>query len=88
MQTVAETPTFTRQAEKLFDEDEKAELISFLADNPLSGDVIPDTAECVKSDLQLLGEANVAARGWSTIFSITRSRFTRCWSIRRTKRSI
>ncbi|WP_400770716.1 type II toxin-antitoxin system RelE/ParE family toxin [Methylosinus sporium] len=43
MQTVAETPTFTRQAEKLFDENEKAELISFLADNPLSGDVIPDT---------------------------------------------
>lgn len=43
MRTVAEAPTFTRQAEKLFDENEKAELISFLADNPLSGDVIPDT---------------------------------------------
>jgi mRNA-degrading endonuclease RelE of RelBE toxin-antitoxin system len=43
MQTVAETPTFTRQAEKLFDADEKDELISFLAENPLAGDVIPDT---------------------------------------------
>ena len=43
MQTVAETPTFSRQAERLFDEHEKHELISFLAANPLAGDVIPDT---------------------------------------------
>lgn len=43
MQTVAETPTFTRQAEKLFSEDEKRELIDFLAENPLAGDEIPGT---------------------------------------------
>ena len=43
MQTVAETPTFTRQASKLFTEDEKGELIDFLAANPLAGDVIPGT---------------------------------------------
>lgn len=43
MQTVAETPTFTRQAEKLFNEDEKRELIDFLAENPLAGDEIPGT---------------------------------------------
>ena len=43
MQTVAETPTFSRQAERLFDEDEKSELISFLAENPTAGDVIPET---------------------------------------------
>ena len=43
MQTVAETPTFTRQAAKLFREDEKRELIDFLADNPLTGDEIPGT---------------------------------------------
>jgi hypothetical protein len=36
-------PTFTRQAEKLFDEDQKQELITFLARNPTAGDVIPDT---------------------------------------------
>ena len=41
MQTVAETPTFTRQAEALFDDVEKQELIAFLAANPLSGDIIP-----------------------------------------------
>ena len=43
MQTVAETPTFSRQAEQLFSEDEKQELIAFLAKNPLAGDVIPGT---------------------------------------------
>ncbi len=43
MQTVAETPTFTRQASKLFTDDEKRELIDFLAANPLAGDVIPGT---------------------------------------------
>jgi len=43
VQTVAETPTFTQQAVKLFDEEEKQELITFLAENPLAGDVIPGT---------------------------------------------
>ena len=43
MQTVAETPTFTRQASKIFTEDEKRKLIDFLAANPLAGDVIPGT---------------------------------------------
>ena len=43
MQVFAETPIFTRQAEKLFSEDEKRELIDFLAENPLAGDEIPGT---------------------------------------------
>ena len=43
MQTVAETPTFTRQASKLFTEDERRELIDFLAANPTAGDVMPGT---------------------------------------------
>lgn len=43
MQTVAETPIFSRQTEKLFSEDEKRELIDFLAENPLAGDEIPGT---------------------------------------------
>ena len=43
MQTVAETPTFTRQADKLFNEEERQELIDYLADNPLAGDEIPGT---------------------------------------------
>lgn len=43
MQTVVETPTFVRQTDKLFSEDEKRELIDFLAANPLAGDEIPGT---------------------------------------------
>jgi hypothetical protein len=43
MQTVAETPIFTRQADKLFTVDEKRELIDYLAENPLAGDEIPGT---------------------------------------------
>lgn len=43
MQTIAETPTFTRQSNNLFDEDEKAGLINHLAENPLSGVVISGT---------------------------------------------
>ncbi len=43
MQSVAETPIFTRQTEKLFTEEEKRELINFLAENPLAGDEIPGT---------------------------------------------
>ena len=43
MQTVVETPTFSRQADKLFREEEKRELIDYLAMNPLAGDEIPGT---------------------------------------------
>jgi mRNA-degrading endonuclease RelE of RelBE toxin-antitoxin system len=43
MQTVAETPTFTKQADDLFDEDEKQVLIALLSQNPLAGDVISGT---------------------------------------------
>ena len=43
MRTVAETPIFSRQIDKLFSEDEKRELIDYLAENPLAGDEIPGT---------------------------------------------
>lgn len=43
MQTVAETPIFTKQADDLFDEEEKQALITFLSENPLKGDVISGT---------------------------------------------
>ena len=43
MQTVAETPTFSRQADKLFNDDERRELIDYLAEHPLAGSEIPGT---------------------------------------------
>ncbi len=55
MQTVAETPTFSRQADKLFSEDEKRELIDFLAENPLVGDEMPGTGGVRKLRFGALG---------------------------------
>jgi len=41
--TVAETQLFARAAEKIWNEDERAELVDFVAHNPEAGDVIPGT---------------------------------------------
>jgi hypothetical protein len=41
--TVVETPSFMRDAKGLLSEDERSELISFLAANPDSGDLMPET---------------------------------------------
>jgi hypothetical protein len=43
MQVVIETSVLSRQADKLFDEEERLEVISFLASNPFLGDEIPGT---------------------------------------------
>ncbi len=41
MRTVIETPTFQKQAEKIWSESERQTFIDWIAVNPLSGDVIP-----------------------------------------------
>ena len=41
--TVAEAGLFVRQASYLWSEDERAEFVTFIANNPTAGDVIPDT---------------------------------------------
>ena len=55
MQTVAETPTFARQADKLFTEEERRDLIDHLAENPLAGDEIPGTGGVRKLRFAALG---------------------------------
>ena len=55
MQTVAETPTFSRQADKLFSDDERRELIDYLAENPLAGDEIQGTGGVRKLRFGALG---------------------------------
>ena len=55
LRPTVETPTFTRQASKLFDEDEKRELIDFLAANPLAGEVIPGTGGVRKLRFRVAG---------------------------------
>ena len=41
MRTVIETPTFQKQADKLWTQDERLAFIDWIAENPLAGDVIP-----------------------------------------------
>jgi len=41
MYTVVETPTFQKQADKIWSEDERLEFIQWLARHPDAGDVIP-----------------------------------------------
>lgn len=41
--TVAEMTAFARAAEKIWSEDERAELVDFIAHHPEAGDVIPGT---------------------------------------------
>ena len=55
MQTVAETPTFTRQADRLFNENERKELIDYLANHPAAGDEIPGTGGVRKLRFATLG---------------------------------
>lgn len=43
MRTVIETPTFQKQVDKLWSEDERLEFITWIASNPKAGDVIPGT---------------------------------------------
>ena len=63
MQTVAETPLLIKQAAELFTEDERKELIDFLAPNPLVGDEIPGTGGVRKVRFARRVGANVAEHG-------------------------
>ncbi|MDD2865159.1 MAG: type II toxin-antitoxin system RelE/ParE family toxin [Methylococcales bacterium] len=42
MRTVIETPTFQKQAAKIWTDDERLAFIDWIAENPLAGDVIPN----------------------------------------------
>lgn len=43
MQAVIETPTFTKQVDKIWSEDERLSFIDYIVQNPMAGDVIPNT---------------------------------------------
>jgi hypothetical protein len=44
MRTVVETPTFAKQADAIWGESERLAFVSWIARNPLAGDVIPGAA--------------------------------------------
>lgn len=58
MRITVETPTFQRQAAKLWTEDERLEFLAWLAANPEAGDVIPgaDGARKVRWKLSGIGK--------------------------------
>ena len=56
MQTVAETPTFTKQAARLLSEQEKDYVINYLAANPEEGDRIPGTGGIRKLRIGIVGK--------------------------------
>ena len=62
LRTVIETPTFQKQAEKVWWEEGRWTFIDWIAANPLAGDVIPgaEGARCVG---RVQGPANRAVRG-------------------------
>jgi hypothetical protein len=48
MYTIAETPTFVTEADKLWTKKERLEFLVWLAGNPEAGDVIPGSGGCRK----------------------------------------
>lgn len=55
MQTVAELPTFTKQADDLLTPEQKTEVIEILASDPECGDIIPGTGGIRKVRVALTG---------------------------------
>ena len=49
MRTVAETPVFIRYASEVWTDAERQEFISFIAANPLAGDLIRGSGGCRKA---------------------------------------
>jgi len=48
MLTIAETPTFKSDADKIWTESERLEFFTWLSNNPEAGDVIPGSGGCRK----------------------------------------
>jgi len=55
MRTVTETPTFQKQADRLWSEDERLEFIAWIAANSQVGDVIPGAEGARKVRWSLTG---------------------------------
>lgn len=62
--TVAETATFARLADSIWNADERANLIDFIARNPESGDLIPGTGGVRKVRW---GRAGIGRRGGARV---------------------
>lgn len=61
--TVAETPLFVRQAESVWDDEEREEFVLYIAANPEAGAVIPETGGVRKLRWSRGGSGKRAACG-------------------------
>jgi hypothetical protein len=52
---VVETPSFVRDAVSVFTDEERTEMIAFVAANPETGDILADTGGCRKLRWKALG---------------------------------
>lgn len=88
MQTVAETPLFIKQAAELFSEDERTELIEFLAANPEVGDEIPGAGGVRKMRFGAKGKGKRGGARVIHYWIAMTHRSMRCWPMARTKKPI
>ena len=58
MRTVAETPVFQRYAAEVWTTAEREQFISFIASNPLAGDLIRGSGRCRKVRWSASGQGN------------------------------
>jgi hypothetical protein len=63
MLTVIETPTFAKQADRIWSQSERLAFIAWLARNPLAGDVIPGADGARKVRWTVPGRASEAGFG-------------------------
>ena len=70
MQTVVETPTYLKAAEKLFSEEEREGIVATVSSNPQCGDVIQGTGGFRKVRV---GRAGVGKRGGARVVYILRN---------------
>ena len=69
--TVVETPSFLRKAKGLLSEEERADLVAFLAENPQAGVIMPETGGVRKLRWARPGQGRAAVIGSSTTFITT-----------------
>jgi hypothetical protein len=81
--TIVETPAFLNLAKALWTNEERSELIDYVARNPENGDVIPGTGGVRNCDGGGLEQVSVAVHEWC-IFTIAQTRrSTCCWLMQR-----
>jgi hypothetical protein len=75
VQTVVETPTYLAIANKLFSEEERADIVALVAADPECGDVIRGTGDFERFGLHAKGWGRVAAHGLCISGATRGSRF-------------